>query len=195
MRLDRCLPALALLAFLPARADEGAAKAPPRADGKTSVHSCCAGEEGADKTLCPKGKAKTAKKKTAAKAKPEAATGKAPDKKAAATAAPASGSANMVVTRDPVTGEIRNATAAERAALFAGRAPQAAPAAPQIVVLPDGTEMMRLGEDAMSYAIATVSSDGTVTQTCVHGKDAATAAFTAPQPAPKPAATPRAEER
>ena len=132
--------------------------------------SCCAGE-GADKALCPKGKTK-------AKAK----------RAAAAPAAP--GAANMVVTRDPETGELRNATAAERAKLFAGRAPQAAPAAPRVVILPDGTEMVELGEDTMNYAIATKAPDGSIKQSCVHGPDSATEARTAPKPAPGP----RAEE-
>ncbi len=97
----------------------------------------------------------------------------------------------MVVTRDPETGELRNATAEERAKLFAGRAPQAAPAAPRVVTLPDGTKMVELGEDSMSYAVATKTPDGSVKQRCVHGAQAAEKARTAPTPAPAP----RAEER
>ena len=187
MRPIRSLPVFALLLVLPAHADEGAAKAAPPGDGKPAVHSCCAGEEGADKALCPKGsaKAKTTKKKTTAKAKAAAA----PVTLATVQAPAAPGTANMVVTRDPETGEIRNATAAERAKLFAGRAPQAAPVARQVVVLPDGSAMVELGEDSMSYAVVTKNPDGTVTQTCVHGPAAATEARTAPKPAP------RAEER
>ena len=187
MRWNRCLPALALLLFLPARADDGAAKAPPRGDGKPAEEmkemSCCAGEEGAEKALCPKAKAKRNAKTKATAASSE--------KQAAAKASPAPGAANMVVTRDPETGELRNATAAERAKLFAGRAPQAAPAAPRVVILPDGTEMVELGEDTMNYAIATKAPDGSIKQSCVHGPDSATEARTAPKPAPAP----RAEER
>jgi hypothetical protein len=172
MRWNHCLPALALFLFLPARADESAAKASPRGDGKPAEKmSCCAGE-GADKALCPKGKTK-AKAKTAA----------------AAPAAP--GAANMVVTRDPETGELRNATAEERAKLFANRAPQAAPVAPRVVVLPDGTKMVELGEESMNYAVATKAPDGSVKQSCVHGAKAATEARTAGKSAPAP----RAEER
>jgi hypothetical protein len=151
MRWNRCLPALALLLFLPARADE-----PPP-------------------TVTPA--PKEAAKKIA--------------KKPAALKTPAPGAANMVVTRDPETGELRNATAAERAKLFAGRAPQAAPAAPRVVILPNGTEMVELGEDTMNYAIATKAPDGSIKQSCVHGPDSATEARTAPKPAPAP----RAEER
>jgi hypothetical protein len=193
MRANRCLPALALLLFLPARADDGPVKAPPRGDGKPAEEmSCCAGEEGADKSMCPKAKSK-AKARTAAASKKHAARTALPvtEAPAAAPAPPSPGAANMVVTRDPETGEIRNATAAERAKLFAGRAPQAAPTASRVVILPDGTEMVELGEDTMNYAIATKAPDGSIKQSCVHGPDSATEARTAPKPAPAP----RAEER
>ena len=179
MRWNRCLPALALLLFLPARADDGAAKVSPRGDAKPAEEmkemSCCAGEEGAEKALCPKAKTKRNARTKATAAKPS----------------PAPGAANMVVTRDPETGELRNATAAERAKLFAGRAPQAATAAPRVVILPDGTEMVELGEDTMNYAIAKKAPDGSIKQSCVHGPDSATEARTAPKPTPAP----RAEER
>ena len=148
MRWNRCVPALALFLFLPARADEGAAKLP-----------------------CTKKKAAT----------------KAP----ATPAPPAVGAANMVVTKDPETGELRNATAEERAKLFAGREPQAAPDDSRVVILPDGTEMVRLGKDTMNYAVATKNPDGSIQQSCVHGKDSATKTGTGPKHAPAP----RAEER
>lgn len=151
MRWNRCLPALALLLFLPVRADE-----PPS-------------------TVTPA--PKEAAKKIA--------------KKPAASKTPAPGAANMVVTRDPETGELRNATAAERTKLFAGRTPQASGIAPRVIVLPDGTEMVELGEDSMNYALATKTPDGSVKQSCVHGQDSATEARTAPKPTPAP----RAEER
>jgi hypothetical protein len=151
MRPNRCLPALALLLFLPASADEPPPSVPPAP--------------------------KEAAKKIA--------------KKPAASKAPAPGTANMVVTKDPETGELRPATAAEREKLFAGRAPQAAPVAPRVVVLPDGTRMVELGEDTMNYAIATKAPDGSIKQSCVHGADAAARARTAPKPSPAP----RAEER
>lgn len=186
MRPNRCLPVLALLLFFPVQADEGR-KAPSKSEG--SQPDCCAREEGADKALCPKGKANKTKKRTATKSKTAPASGT----PAAAEASPAPGMANMVVTKDPETGELRPATAAERAKLFAGRAPLAAPKPARVVILPDGTEMVELGEETMSYAVATRAPDGTVTKSCVHGPDAATEARKAPRPAP--ALAPRAEER
>lgn len=183
MRANRCLPALALLLFLPARADEGAVKAPPRGDARPAEEmSCCAGEEAADKALCPKGKARTApaSKKHAIK-KTSAATAAS----AAPAAPPASGAANMVVTRDPETGEIRNATAAEREKLL-GRRPLASPEH-KVVTLPDGSVMVELGEADMSYAVARRNPDGTITKTCVHGNAAAAKAAVSPAPTSAPA--------
>jgi hypothetical protein len=196
MRWNRCIPALALLVFLPARADDGVVKAAPQGDAKPAEAkavkmSCCAGED-ADKALCPKEKEKAKEQTAAAPKKNAAKKSPAPTAaKAAAPATPPATAANMVVTKDPETGELRNATPAERAKLFAGRAPQAAPVAPRVVILPDGTEMLELGEDTMNYAIATKSPDGSIKQGCVHGSDAAAQAITAPKPAPAP----RAEER
>jgi hypothetical protein len=176
MRANRCLPALALLLFLPARADESAvSKAPAPADGKKTGEqmSCCAGEE---KAKCPRAKAAASSKKPATKTAP-----------AAATAKPgAAGAANMVVTRDPETGELRNATAAEREKLL-GRRPLATPEH-KVITLPDGSVMVELGEADMSYAVATRSADGTISQTCVHGDAEARKAASTPAPAPaKPA--------
>ena len=179
MRTSLCLSALALLLVLPARADDGpAAKAPGQADVKTSREqmSCCAGEE---KVTCPRAKAAASSKKPAAKTAPAAAAGTAKPK--------AAGAANMVVTRDPETGELRNATAAEREKLL-GRRP-AASAEHTVVTLPDGTRMMRLGPDHAVYSVARKNPDGTLTSGCVHGTGEAEA-FTeaAPSPAPAPAA-------
>ena len=185
MHANRCLPAFALLLFLPVLADEGAAKAPPGTDARPVEEkmSCCAGEEGAGKALCPKAKARTtASSRKHAVQKTPAATA-AP---AAAPAPPSPGASNMVVTRDPETGALRNATAAERETLF-GRRPLASPEH-KVVTLPDGSVMAELGEADMSYAVATRNPDGTVTQTCVHGDGEAARAASAPAPAPaKPA--------
>jgi len=191
MRWNRCLPALALLLFLPARADEGAVKAPPQGDAnsaeakkevKEMKMSCCAGEEGAGKALCPKAKERTtaASKKHAVKktSSPTAA-------QAAAPAPPLAGAANMVVTKDPETGELRNATAAELATLVSRR-PLAAPEH-KVVKLPDGSVMVELGEVDMSYAVATRNPDGTVSETCVHGDARAAKAASSPAPASAPA--------
>jgi hypothetical protein len=186
MRANRFLPALALCLFLPARADDGpAAKAPAQTDVKKSQEqmSCCAGEE---KVKCPRAKAAASSKKPATKTAPAAAAAK-----PAATAPLASGAGNMVVTRDPETGELRNATAKEREKLLGSRPPQASVAAPRVVILPDGTEMVELGEENMSYAVVRRNPDGTLTKTCVEGPEAASAARKPKAATPAP----RAEER
>jgi hypothetical protein len=97
----------------------------------------------------------------------------------------AAGSANMVVTKDPETGELRPATAEEREKLL-GRRPLAS-VEHKVVTLPDGTVMVELGEDDMNYAVATRNADGSISEGCVHGKEAAKKAVT---PAASPAASP-----
>ncbi|HEX7616592.1 MAG TPA: hypothetical protein VF554_15110 [Thermoanaerobaculia bacterium] len=126
MRWNRCLPALALLAFfLPARADEGAASARP-------------------KEPAPK------KDPTVPAAKPAAAAG-----------------SSLTVARDPVTGALRPLTA-EEARLLLGRRPLVT-VVPQVVTLPDGTRMMRLGPEHASLSVARKNPDGTLSSECVHG--------------------------
>ena len=99
----------------------------------------------------------------------------------APTAAP--GKANMVVAKDPETGRLRPATAAEREKLL-GRKPLVAPEQRPVVVLPDGSLMVELGPEDMSYAVAKKNPDGSISQSCVHGADAATKKVTS-APAPK----------
>lgn len=101
-----------------------------------------------------------------------------------AASAPAAGAANMVVTKDPQTGELRPATPAEREKLL-GRRPLVS-AGHEVVTLPDGSVMVELGEADMSYAVASRRADGSVAQQCVHGDAAAKAALAAPA-APAPA--------
>lgn len=116
----------------------------------------------------------------------------APELPKAATAAPkapAKGASNLVVTKDPETGEIRPATAAEREKLL-GRKPLVKPER-AVVTLPDGSQMMELGPEDASYAIAKKDANGKVVASCVHGDPAKT--LSAP-PAPKPAA-PAAEPK
>ena len=122
---------------------------------------------------------------TAASAPPkEPATKKAP---AAATAKPAAAAgASLTVARDPVTGALRPLTAEEAHQLL-GRRPLAA-AEPQVVTLPNGTRMMRLGPDQASLSIVRRNPDGTLTSACVHGTDEArTFLEAAPGTAPAPA--------
>ena len=142
MRLHRCLPALALLLFLPARADETAANAPP--------------------------------KEPAAKVAP-----------AAATVKPAAG-ASLRVARDPVTGALRPLTPEEARQLLGAR--PLVVAEPQVVTLPNGTRMMRLGPDQANLSVVRRNPDGTLTSACVHDTDEArTFLEAAPGPVPAPA--------
>ena len=195
MRCNPCLPGALLLILVTLPAGAGAVKASPSGDGKTSdTPACCAGEsakeEGkGDKAVCPRKNSTRQARKGVPKALVAPAGGSG---QASTPGSPApAGAANMVVTKDPETGELRNATAEERAKLFAGREPQAAPDDSRVVILPDGTEMVRLGKDTMNYAVATKNPDGSIQQSCVHGKDSATKTGTGPKHAPAP----RAEER
>ena len=195
MRCTPCLPGALLLILVTLPAGAGAVKASPSGDGKTSdTPACCAGEsakdEGkGDKAICPRKNSTRQARKAAPKARVARAAGSG-QASAPGSLAPA-GAANLVVTKDPETGELRNATAEERAKLFAGREPQTAPADSRVVILPDGTEMVRLGKDTMNYAVATKNPDGSIQQSCVHGKNPATEAAKSPKPAPAA----RAEER
>lgn len=148
MHATRLLPAVALLLFLPARADE--------APTPTSTPD------------------------------PNAAVEKAAKQPTAKAGAP--GKANMIVTKDPETGKLRPATAAEREKLF-GRRPLATPEH-KVVTLPDGSVMVELGEADTSYAVATRNPDGTITKTCVRGAAAAAKAVASPAPVPAAPATP-----
>ena len=94
----------------------------------------------------------------------------------------------MKIAKDPETGELRLPTPEENQRLE-GRRPAASNKDVKTVVLPDGTEMILHDESHMSYAVARKNADGSVTQTCVHGPDAAKAAL-APAPAPPPAVPP-----
>lgn len=96
----------------------------------------------------------------------------------------------MVVARDALTGQLRNATPAEVKAL---RAQQPAPdqsaraaAASAVTVRADGTRVKRLGERAMVYSVVARAPDGTLGMQCVKGEDAANAALAQPAPAAQP---------
>ena len=93
----------------------------------------------------------------------------------------------MTVARAPVTGALRPLTAEEAHQLL-GRRSLATPE-PQVVTLPDGTRMMRLGPDQAVLSATRKNPDGTLTSACVHGTGEAEA-FTkaAPRPTPAPAA-------
>lgn len=99
----------------------------------------------------------------------------------------ATGASYMTVARDPATGALRPLTAEEAHQLLGRRS--LVTAEPQVVTLPDGTRMMRLGPDQAVLSVARKNPDGTLTSACVHGTGEAEA-FTkaAPRPTPAPAA-------
>ncbi len=93
---------------------------------------------------------------------------------------------SLTVARDPVTGALRPLTPEEARQLL-GRRPLVA-AEPQVITLPDGTKMMRLGPDQASLSVIRKNPDGTLTSACVRGADEARIFLEAsPQPAPPPA--------
>jgi hypothetical protein len=95
------------------------------------------------------------------------------------------GAANMLVTKDPVTGKLRPATAAEREKLL-GRTPLVSPE-PEVVTLPDGTILMKVRPEERLFAVAKRNPDGTLSYACVHAADAAAAPAATSAPAPSPA--------
>ncbi len=103
-----------------------------------------------------------------------------------AASKPAAGAANMVVTKDPVTGELRPATPAEREKLL-GRRPLVS-AEHRVVTLPDGSQMVEMTDADMNYAVARKNPDGTITSACVHGDEAAALKAAPASKAPRPPA-------
>jgi hypothetical protein len=97
---------------------------------------------------------------------------------AAAGAAPGAsadpGQQAMAVVRDPQSGQLRPATAAEVRAMQAASAkeqriaPQQQPAQPP-TVRPDGVRSAFLGERGMVYSVVKRGPDGKLTRQCVHG--------------------------
>ncbi len=123
-------------------------------------------------------------------ATPAAPVAKTGAKKAAvekAASQPAAGAANMVVTKDAETGELRPATPAEREKLL-GRRPLVS-AEHQVVTLPDGSQMVEMTDADMSYAVARKNPDGTITSACVRGDEAAALKAAPASKAPRPPAT------
>jgi hypothetical protein len=82
----------------------------------------------------------------------------------------------MVVVRDHQTGQLRAPTAAELKALR----PQPGlgmRAQPGVVLHPDGSRHVRIGEQGMVYSVVTRDPDGKVVNQCVQGEAAAEAAL------------------
>jgi len=98
---------------------------------------------------------------------------------AAAPAAQAADGAGMRIVRDPVTGQLRGPTAEEFQAMEAQERkanagkPAAMRSAPVEVRRADGSVSVMLDESHMSYSMVTRNADGTLTEQCVTGADAA----------------------
>lgn len=108
----------------------------------------------------------------------------APAQASPAQAAPAEGAGQRVFI-DPATGKIREPEPAEVAALEAAGARRTLRtlAAPSMLIEGPGDALgMSVPEDLMSYSVATINADGSVSMECVTGKKAADAAARAPKP-------------
>jgi hypothetical protein len=89
----------------------------------------------------------------------------------------------MVVTRNPETGELRPATAAEREKLL-GRRPLAQDRDLETVTLPDGGVLVKARPEDANYTVATRNADGSLSYSCVHREEAGRQ-VASPAPAPK----------
>lgn len=89
----------------------------------------------------------------------------------------------MVVVRDRQTGQLRAPTVAELKAL---RPPPGAgmrgQAKPGVVLHPDGSRHVRIGEQGMVYSVIAREPDGKLVNQCVQGEAAANAAVTQSSP-------------
>lgn len=92
--------------------------------------------------------------------------------------------AGQTVHKDPLTGKIRNATAAEakklndlraadRAAQKAARTAAGAPAAGVVRLQQNGIVAAHVDEELVMYSVMRRSADGKLEHDCVHGKTAA----------------------
>lgn len=108
-----------------------------------------------------------------------------------ALAAGQDGQAGQTVHKDPRTGKIRNATAAEaqqlndlsaadRAAQKAARQAAGAPAAGVARLQHNGIVAAYVDEESVSYSLARRNADGKLEQECIDGKTAAESALTNP---------------
>jgi hypothetical protein len=91
-----------------------------------------------------------------------------PSTSSARSASTAQGSMRQIVLIDPATGQPRDLTQAELAAL---QAPSTAEVPPQPIVSPTtGLEGLQLSEDQTLYSVATKRKDGTIAFNEVNGK-------------------------
>jgi hypothetical protein len=92
------------------------------------------------------------------------------------------GDAGMRVYIDPATGRIKEPTEAEKQALEKAIAPLFGTHLKKSVVatqFADGTVSMSLGGQFLNVTLVTTNANGTLTQACVDGLDAATAVINA----------------
>lgn len=108
-----------------------------------------------------------------------------------AFAAGQDGQAGQTVSKDPVTGKIRNATAdeakqlnelraADLAAQKAARKAAGAPATGVVRLQQNGIVAAYVDEEAVSYSVMRRKVDGKLERDCVQGKTAAESALTNP---------------
>jgi hypothetical protein len=88
------------------------------------------------------------------------------------------GQEGMVVVKDAQTGKMRAPTPEELRALRAKAPPPAASlsgttSAPKNLTRRDGARGVRLGEKTLVYEVVTRGEDGTLSEQCVQGEDAA----------------------
>jgi hypothetical protein len=108
-----------------------------------------------------------------------------------AFAAGQDGQAGQTVHKDPVTGKVRNATAAEakelndlraadRAAKKAARKAAGAPAAGVVRLQQNGIAAAYVDEESVSYSVVRRGADGKLDADCIQGKTAAEATLHKP---------------
>ena len=84
----------------------------------------------------------------------------------------------MVVVRDHQTGQLRAPTTAELKALRPQTGKSIWPEGkPGVVLHPDGSRHVRIGEQGMVYSVVTRETDGNLVNQCVQGEAAAEAAL------------------
>lgn len=97
----------------------------------------------------------------------------------------------LTVVRDPLSGVLRAPTEEERQALTQSPNAATAPTSSEPQVLqtkvhePTGARGVLLGETTMSYVVVRRNADGTLTEMCVTGPEAAARAMKAPLAAKK----------
>jgi hypothetical protein len=108
-----------------------------------------------------------------------------------AFAAGQDGQASQTVSKDPVTGKVRNATAAEAkqlndlraadiAAQKAARKAAGLPAAGVVRLQQNGIAAAYVDEELVSYSVVRRNADGKLEADCIQGKTAAEAALNNP---------------